>query len=263
MYLLSKLAWAVAEPSMALLLVLMSGLLLLVVTPTSRLGWRLLISGAAALAICAILPLGTWLLRPLEERFPAPPKLREPVTGIVLLGGAIDVATSLDHGQPTFNPRAARVFAFLSLAKRYPRATLLFTGGDASILPFHQGSEADVMRQLTARLGLSQRVMFEQQSRNTRENALYSRRLVHLKPGQHWLLITSAADMSRAVGCFRGVGWPVTAVPVDYHTRRNDDDWIPGLMGGLEQIDWATHEWLGLLYYRLRGWTPSLFPGPD
>ena len=38
---------------------------------------------------------------------------------------------------------------------------------------------------------------------------------------------------------------------------------FPGLRDGFMTVDWATHEWIGLVYYRLRGWIPSLFPGPQ
>jgi uncharacterized SAM-binding protein YcdF (DUF218 family) len=120
------------------------------------------------------------------------------------------------------------------------------------------------MRVLASDLGIPpQRIGFEHRSRNTRENAIFSRQMVDLKAGGHWLLITSAADMSRAVGCFREINWPVVPVPVDYHTRKRSSGWAPGLVTGLQEVDWATHEWLGLVYYRIRGWIPSLFPGPQ
>jgi uncharacterized SAM-binding protein YcdF (DUF218 family) len=91
---------------------------------------------------------------------------------------------------------------------------------------------------------------------------LFSRLLVHVHSDQHWVLVTSAADMPRAVGCFRAVGWPVIAFPTDYHTRRLGMGAIPGLVSGLRNVDWAAHEWIGLIYYRAHGWTASFFPGP-
>lgn len=153
--------------------------------------------------------------------------------------------------------------AFLALARRYPQARLVFTGGNANLL-MKNGTEADVARMLFEELGIgSRRVLFERRSRNTRENALFTRELVRPAAGRRWLLVTSAADIPRAVGSFRAVGWPVIAAPVDYHTQRSSWGWMPGLTGGLEDVDWAVHEWTGLVYYRLRGWTPSFFPGPD
>jgi uncharacterized SAM-binding protein YcdF (DUF218 family) len=139
---------------------------------------------------------------------------------------------------------------------------LVFTGGNPDLLSAGP-TEAEMARVFFAGLDLnSQRLVFEAKSRNTRENALFSRRIENPRPGQIWLLVTSAADMPRAVGCFRGVAWPVIAFPVDYHTRQREMSGVPGLVAGLKDVDWAAHEWIGLVYYRSRGWTSSLFPGP-
>jgi uncharacterized SAM-binding protein YcdF (DUF218 family) len=263
MYLLSRVLWEAARPSMALLLLTLVGFAILIRTRNSRYGFIFLAAGVAGFAACAFLPLGTWLLRPLEDRFPPIGAIQERVDGIVLLGGAIDLQTSMDRGMPALNMRAERVIAFVALARRFPYAQLLFTGGNA-ITGSTKRSEADVARVLTASLGIPpQRVKFERMSRNTRENALLAKRLARPMPGQRWLLVTSAADMPRAVGCFRAVGWPVVPVPVDYHTGKDSAGLMPGLVGGLEAVDWAAHEWIGLVYYRAQGWTPALFPGPE
>ena len=263
LYFLSKILWDAARPGMALLLLSLGGFAVLIRTPNSRPGFACLAAGIAGLAACAFLPVGAWLLRPLEDRFPPMAAIHDPVDGIVLLGGAIDLQTSMDRGVPALNISADRILAFVALARRFPRAQLLFTGGNGSPGPT-TGSEAEIMRGLTASLGIApQRLIFEQASRNTRENALLAKRLARPLPGQRWLLVTSAADMPRAVGCFRAVGWPVIPVPVDYHTREHSAGLAPGLVEGLEEVDWAAHEWVGLVYYRLRGWSPSLFPGPQ
>ena len=112
----------------------------------------------------------------------------------------------------------------------------------------------------------SGRIVFEDQSRNTRENAVFSKQLMAPKPGETWLLVTSAFHMPRAVGCFREVDWPVIAYPVDYLT--------PGRIGwawsdlrfsparGLVGLATIWHEMLGLISYRILGWTDSVFPSP-
>ncbi len=199
---------------------------------------------------------------PLEDRFPPLRQMPARVDGIVVLGGAIDLKESADRGMPALNERAERMTAFVALARLYPHARLVFTGGNPDLLSAGP-TEAEVARVLFAGLGLDpHRLVFEAKSRNTRENALFSRRIENPRPGQIWLLVTSAADMPRAVGCFRAVAWPVLAFPVDYHTRHRDMGGVPGLVAGLKEFDWAAHEWIGLVYYRSRGWTSSLFPGP-
>jgi uncharacterized SAM-binding protein YcdF (DUF218 family) len=226
-------------------------------------GWRLLLIGVGGLAACAIFPVGTWLLRPLEDRFSQPRPMPERVDGIVLLGGAIDLDESADRGMLALNARAGRMIDFVALARRYPHAQLVFSGGDPRLFPTGL-TEADVARGAFFRLGIDpSRIIFEKASRNTHENATLSKSLVHLTPGQHWLLVTSAAHMPRAVGCFRAVHWSVIPYPVDYHTKQQTIDMFPGPVTGLQQVDLATREWLGLVYYWMRGWILSLFPAPD
>ena len=263
LYIVSKCFWDVAQPSTLLPLFCLAGVVVLRWRAHSSWGWRFHLIGVGGLAACAIFPVGTWLLRPLEDRFSQPRPMPERVDGIVLLGGAIDLDESADRGMLALNARAERIIDFVALALRYPHAQLVFSGGDAHLFPTGL-TEADVARGAFSRLGIHpSRIIFEKASRNTHENATLSRSLIHLTPGQNWLLVTSAADMPRAVGCFRAVHWSVIPYPVDYHTKQRAIGMFPGLVGGLQRIDWATHEWLGLVYYRMRGWVPSLFPAPD
>ena len=77
---------------------------------------------------------------------------------------------------------------------------------------------------------------------------------------QRWLLVTSALHMPRSVACFRAAGWDVTPYPTNF--RIGPDPLSFALPQNLEGVDLAAHEWVGLLYYRLRGYTRDLFPGP-
>ena len=105
--------------------------------------------------------------------------------------------------------------------------------------------------------------MLETRSRNTEENAVFTKELVQPKPGERWLLVTSAQHMPRAIGCFRRAGFPVEAYPVDWHTRRALRlAPMETLSGGLGRLDNAVHEWIGLVSYWLTGRTSELLPGP-
>lgn len=261
MYALSRIVWTAIEPSTLLLVISVAGATGLVWRRWSRVAFVFVLVGLGGLTLCAVLPVGVWAMRPLEGRFPAVSDLPEHVDGIILLGGFIELKQSSDLGRPVLNEAAGRVPPFVALAKRYPQAALVFTGGNPAV--FGRGTtESAVARQLFDQLGLaSKHIRFEDRSRNTHENAVYSRALVKPAPGQHWLLVTSAVDMPRAVGCFRAVGWPVIPYPADYHAVRAA--LFPGLRNGFMTLDWALHEWVGLVYYRMRGWIPSLFPGPQ
>jgi len=108
------------------------------------------------------------------------------------------------------------------------------------------------------------RLTVEDQSRDTAENARFTKALVDPKPGERWLLVTSAWHMPRSVGCFRAIGWPVVAWPTDYRSAGPQDltSLMPRASYGLTMVDVAAKEWVGLLAYRLTGRTDALFPAP-
>jgi uncharacterized SAM-binding protein YcdF (DUF218 family) len=259
-FVLSKLFWAVAAPGNLLLLLLVLGTLRLAGRRRRR-GFRLVATATAALMLIAVLPVGQWLAMPLESRFPAP-ELPQRVDGIVLLGGAVEPAISRAHGQVALNDAGERLVEGLRLARRFPDAKVLATGGDAALLPRDEPSEAAVMRDFLVEQGINPaRILIEERSRDTAENALYSRELAQPGPDQVWLLVTSAAHMPRAVGCFRHLGWPVVPYPVDYRSEARPR---PGflLAQHLALVDVAAKEWVGLLAYRLLGYTDAILPAP-
>ncbi|MCR6632146.1 MAG: YdcF family protein [Magnetospirillum sp.] len=261
MFVVSKLAVLPLSPLNLLLLAL---LLALVLLRTRKAIWgRRIVGGCAAILLAlAVLPWEGWLLVPLEERFPRP-RLPDHVDGIVVLGGGAEPVISVARGQPGLNDAAERLTVLVELGRQYPQARLVYTGGSSS-LTHQEFKEAPVAKDLLQRLGFDvSRVAFEGQSRNTRENAVYSQALVHPQPGEIWLLVTSAAHMPRAVGTFRAVGWSVLAFPVDYRTHDLGGHWRFNVAGGLGAISAAAHEWLGLAYYRFRGWSDQLYPGPQ
>ena len=141
---------------------------------------------------------------------------------------------------------------------------MVFSGGSGDLL-IQELKEAPLVAPLLRQLGVDPgRVIIEDQSRNTAENAVFSRRLAKPRPGETWLLITSAFHMPRTVGSFRQAGWRVTPYPVDYRTRGKGA--LPfrfNFIGGVASLDSALHEYLGLLFYWITGKTNELYPGPE
>ncbi len=253
-----KLVSMVLGPSAFLVLLAAAGLLL----HRWRAGRVLLCSGVAGLVACWFLPVEVWAARPLEDRFPRVVTLPDRVDGVVVLGGAIEDLTSQDRGTPSLTGAADRLTTLMILAHSYPQAKLVFTGGSGHI---EQGitNEAKFVRILLAQLGMDvSRIVFESRSRTTFENAAFTRDLVQPQPGQTWLLVTSAIHMPRAVGVFRRAGWAVLPYPVGYRTRDHLTALAGSLGDKLSLLDWAAHEWEGLLAYWLAGETSALFPAP-
>jgi uncharacterized SAM-binding protein YcdF (DUF218 family) len=260
-FVVGKIAWVVLKPSNFLALVFALGLALRLVG--RRRAGRLLMGGALALVLlCAVLPVGGWLLSPLENRFPQP-TLPDRVDGVVVLGGAIEPGLSADRQALSLNGNAERLVSFAALARRYPAAKLVFTGGSGSLTRPHQ-REGDWVGPFLDATGIArERVVVERDSRNTDDNARFTKALVKPEPGQVWVLVTSARHMPRSVGSFRQVGWEVIPYPVDYLTVRHVGFGLGfNLAGGLSAVDAAAYEWLGLLYYRSSGRIGSIFPAP-
>jgi uncharacterized SAM-binding protein YcdF (DUF218 family) len=261
-FMLSKTVAFFLWPSNLLIILALAGVALLY-TRFRRAGIRLVIAGAALLAVAGFSPLGSLLTYVLEDRFPPWDPLRGAPDGIVILGGAIVPMLTRPDGEPAVNAEAGRILAIAKLAHDFPSARIVYAGGDASLLA-NEPAEAGYLYPLLDSLGVPHtRVVLESRSRNTAENATFSKDLAKPKPGERWLLVTSARHMPRAVGCFRRIGFPVEAYPVAWQTgsRGNLRPWI--LMStGLGTLDRATHEWLGLIVYWLSGHTSELLPGP-
>lgn len=262
-FILSKILGFFATPSNAMAMICVIGVLLYV-AGRNQSGLRWLTTGVALLLLLGFSPIGNLLLLPLSERFPAWRDDGGKPAGVVVLGGAIDGPGSESRGSIELNSAAERMTATVALARRFPDARIVFTGGSGSLLPETVG-EAPFAERFLHDLGLDrQRVLIEGASRNTAENAIFTKRLVEPKPGERWLLVTSASHMPRSIGAFRAAGFDVEAYPVDWRTRGWSDAGLPfgTISEGLSRVDTATHEWIGLLVYRLTGRSSELFPGP-
>jgi uncharacterized SAM-binding protein YcdF (DUF218 family) len=237
---------------------------ILLATRFRRLGRRLMVVALVLLAICAWSPLGKLLMYPLEQRFPAWDASKGAPDGIIVLGGPIDADLSAIHGRAVISAAGDRIVSTAMLAHRYPNARLLYTGGSANLLS-NDAKEADYAAELFEGLGIARsRLLMERASRNTLENAEFSRAMVNPKTGERWLMVTSGFHMPRAVGLFRKTGFEVEAYPVDWKLGKGSDifSFFSAAGDGLAYTDSAVREWMGLIAYRLAGKTDALLPGP-
>lgn len=262
MFVLSKVFWAIVDPANLILFAMISGVILLY-TPWRRAGRRILVATTAVLVALSLFPAGRYLLEPLENRFPADPALPERVDGIIVLGGALNPFITAARGQPALSAGAERVTEFMQLAQHYPTAKLVFTGGSGSVL-YPNMKESVVAKKFFDRMNFGAgRILYESDSRNTHENAVFTRDLVKPAPGETWILITSASHMPRSVGCFRRAGWAVVPFPVDFETEGTGEFELKfSALSGLGKLNKAVREWLGLVAYRILDRTDTLFPGP-
>ncbi len=229
-----------------------------------RMGRRFLLIGFAIILFFGFLPGGNVLLLPLEQRFATRllPVPQEKISGIILLGGFEDGSVTESRGGLALNDCAERLTETLRLARALPDTEVIFTGGSGSLFG-GEGIGPDI-RKFFIDAGIDpSRIVIENDSRNTYENATFTKAILKPAPQDRWLLVTSAFHMPRSVGVFRKVGFDVIPYPVDFRTRgRMDALRLSDIATGLERTDFATKEWIGLVAYWLSGRSSALFPGP-
>src|SRR5713226_9393696 len=238
---------------------------ILLLTRWASLGRKLTVASIVLLAICGFSPVANLLLYPLESRFPPWDQRQGVPDGIIVLGGSIEPDLSAAHGVAVFGASVDRMIAAAGLARLYPNARIVFSGGNANLVSSDAAKEADFAMPVFESFGLPKdRLIMERRSRNTEENAEFSKALVSPKSGERWLLVTSAHHMPRSIGVFRKLGFEVEPYPVDWRMRGRDDLLIFSnhFVERLALVDTATREWMGLIAYWISGKTSELFPGP-
>ena len=218
------------------------------------------------LVFVSFLPVGQWLLSPLENRFSSEADFPSRVDGVIVLGSGFNSRTAQLPDRVELSDAADRVTTLISLGRRYPEAKLVYSDGIGKLfgdrLPGAEQAKVFYRQQ-----GFDlERIIFEDRSRNTWENALYSSTLVEPSPEETWLLVTSARHVPRAIGVFRQLDWNVIPFPVDYRTvnprakTQAPKFDLPNVAARLRELDLAAKEWVGLLAYWLAGRTPALLP---
>jgi uncharacterized SAM-binding protein YcdF (DUF218 family) len=207
-------------------------------------------------AIAGLSPLGNAMMLGLEQQYSRPlmEELND-VTGIIVLGGVVDTLVTSTRDEIALNEGAERLTETAALAFRFPNARIVVSGGDGALLYASMG-EAGVAKRFFTRFGIDPgRILVEETSRTTSENAAFTKALVNPRPGERWLLVTSAFHMARAIGSFRAAGFDLMPWPVDFRTRGPVDllRFSPRPSEAWRRIDLASKEWMGLLIYRLLG----------
>lgn len=220
-----------------------------------RAGTILLHISVAVVALVSWTPLPQLIIRPLEQRFPVWHDTDDDITGIIILGGALNPTLASWRPGSGLASASGRITEGVVLARRFPHAKLLYSGGAQGV------SEANIGFVLMTGLGVDpQQIAIEGRSRTTAENAKFSCQLVKPQSTETWLLVTSASHMPRAMGTFRAVGFNVQAYPVDYHSKVSSIINFD-LPAGLELLRIAVKEYIGLAAYRIWGFTLELYPG--
>lgn len=261
MFLFSKLVWIVGQPlSLAFILVVLAIIAIIV-------RWRVLgmfASAASALVLFLTLytTVGPYLLQGLEERFPRPAGDPPDLQCMIVLGGAFETEVTTTRGGIEMSAGGDRFVEALRLARKFPEARILVSGGDGSITGGYEG-DGDIAKRFFPIFGIGrERLVEEAQSRTTFENAVNTKELLKSNGLSNCLLITSGYHMPRSIGIFRKLDIPVTPRPTDYRTtgkvRLGLDFTQPSL--NAQHMATAIREWMGLVGYYVAGRTSELYP---
>ena len=230
------------------------------------LGWRLLRkkrrgSGlvlwllALLLWTSAAAPVAGWLVGTLERGYVIPGSPRGDV--IVLLGGGIldGVPDLTGRGAPSGDMLARLVT--LVRVQRQTGLPIIVSGGVV-----HSGvsAEAPIVRRYLVDLGVPpERIILEERSRDTEENARYCAEILRQRGFTAPLLLTSAYHLRRATAAFGRAGVRVTPIPANFKREERATVWADYLpqAGALATTATALREYLGLGWHRLTFWRRS------
>lgn len=262
-FLLSKIAWLVIQP-IGLIVLFVAAILI-----ASMAGWLRSVRILSFLLLTIIVTttqtnLGRLLLQPLESRFDRPedPTNIGQIAGIVVLGGGFNGRVTLERGGFELGEAGERFVEGLRLTRILPDAPLVVSGGEASLIGATEG-DAPIAARFFAEFGVSaDRIVLENRSLNTYQNAAFTKAAIAEKPAGKWLLVTSAFHMPRSVGAFRKQGVDVIPWPVDFRTSGRErfsvgrDDPLVALF----EVSVALREWTGLVVYAATDRTTGVFP---
>jgi len=160
-----------------------------------------------------------------------------------------------DRNDYSLGGGSERLFKGLEFIRKKPEGTIIFTGFSGNL--FHEGlSEAEIIEKLIKALNIdSANILFERRSRNTFENANYTKEIISDLQIKTWGIVTSASHMKRAIATFNKQSSEISfdPIPVDFQTK-NSIYWGPGnIQSSLNFWRIYMHETIGYWVYKLTG----------
>jgi uncharacterized SAM-binding protein YcdF (DUF218 family) len=259
MFFAKKLISAFLLPSTVSIALLTAGLLVLWLTGRARLGKVLASCGLGLLLLSSFVPLADAFLRPLESSYaPLYPRAAldralqqagKPIKWIVVLGGGHVPDPAVPANDQLGDSALSRLVEAIRLQRQIPGTTIVLSGGVGGKV-----KHADVLAEVAATLGLApESYVLDRTAWDTEQEAASVVRRIGSDP---FVLVTSAVHMPRAMGLFRKAGARPIAAPTQHFTLD-----VPGVYlgdvfpapGAQSQVNAGVHEYLGMLWSRLRG----------
>jgi uncharacterized SAM-binding protein YcdF (DUF218 family) len=154
------------------------------------------------------------------------------------------------------NPRLTTAIELYKLGKV---KKILITSGDGAIFRLFAEPEADLAKAFLLRVGIPESdILIENQSKNTSENAKFTKKILDEKyPNAKCLLITSASHLPRSADCFAKTGFVCTPFATDHKAERITNEprtWLTPDPEYLLFWQFMIKEWIGIVVYKVVGY---------
>ena len=232
-------------PGIFIILIMLSGVWLLL--RKNRKAGIVNITIAFLMWLLTISPVSNGMLWSLESKFSIPENPKGDV--IILLGGGVyDKVPDLSGNGTPSETMLSRILTAVRLHNRMQIPIIVSTGKVYK----HKAAEAPIVKRFLVDLGIpANEIIIEDKSRDTLENAKFTKDICLESGFSKPILVTSAYHMKRAFMLFERAGLGVLPFPAGF---RSFDDrqygWNDYLPGGFGEASRAIKEYLGLLFYR-------------
>ena len=256
---LSKILWLILNPFNFFIFITLLSIFLYFVK-LRRLSFIIFLINFVFITLISFLPIGSYLIYNIEKEYHSYIKPPEKVDGILILGGVTNALLYNEYYQISLNGSSERLVESVFIIKKFDKAKVIFSGG-SGLVNRPDLDHAQVAKSFYKKIGIeTNKIIFEDESRNTYENIIYSKKIANPKINENWLLITSASHMKRALLIADKNNWKLIPYPVDFKNIKNFK-LIPNLelLKNLNSFQQGTHEWLGLISYYLMGRTTKVF----
>ena len=215
------------------------------------------LAGFVVLWLASLEAVSAALVRSVESSGQTTMKTDETYDVVVILGGMTDDEAGALAGAPSYGDAVERLLVGFDVLRIGRAKVALLSGGSPRAGSLAEWNEARVLgRQLEAWGIAKERLVVEEASLNTHQNAIEAARIAKERGWRKILLVTSAAHVERAAGCFRAEGVAFDTLATDFHAHPaslTHVSWLPRA-DSLAQTTGALHEYTGRVVYRILGY---------
>ncbi len=256
---LSKILWLALNPFNIFILFTIITIILYLIS-FRKISIAIFLINSLYLIIISFLPIGSYLIHKIEKEYHLSSSIPDKLDGILILGGATNPIFYKEFNQISVNDSAERLIESVSIIKRFKNSKIIFSGG-SGVINRPDLAHSQVAKLFYKKVGIEEsRIIFEDNSRNTNENILFSKKIAKPKKNENWLLITSASHMKRAMLIGSKNNWKFIPYAVDFKTMKKFR-FVPNLylLSNINSFQQGSHEWLGLISYYLMNRTDKIF----